>query len=791
MSVGHILLDGVEYAVRNQNDIIRVNSNQMAAKVGSGAGDYDDLQNWAGWLMDSWEAGVGKKDAEGGGFLASTAETRFKGQLALPSICRLMPTGYEVMVPTVNGWSDNLDQLLGTIISTLTYKSIPVGEDETIKKLANGFRMDTDPIAIDTFDIFLPGKTASCTDVVVELWYDEGNITDETTGPTTLKSSVTVPLREEPGWYWYHITTMETFGGAFTDPTWYFLVVYPAAGTLLVPTISYPMDYSWRYFTGAETLPSEGWTQTDPDEPTQNTSSFLSYWHDRDEVSASLGGIVHGGDYDYIAMNTGASSYVQLFETGVGVAGRTGTLGATVTDLMALDGRIYIGLGDTVLYAYLPDDGTDTESSAAVAANKFTLFNGYIWLSDGADLYYTADEIEWILVKVGMTNREQITNMGGLLDGTLFVTTNRSCYIVNDGDIVQWISNFGNPRASNGKYMVNFQGQIYFSMGETLMRFDGENMLPIGPDLEEGLPLHHAGEINGIAANNNWLVVGVGGETGSIWAWNGQGWHFIAELPTGDSIKAIGYSHEDDNGFAWFVVAGTEGTLYEVAAADTRKSQRKAAAFANPDFHYHHFSGWLETDWFYGGLREVLKDWESVFVDGENISENNFVEVYWQENDGDDWQFLGTVTEPTQEIRWSDYTTRPSGRRVRIGIALYNSFQPGTPVITAVRVKYQPMVTDRWRWQITIVASEGQDMIDGEPNAATRDSIVSHLDTLSKRVKPFILQDEAGVQYEVKMMTMTRQPEKIEYMPGTVSLDVNWVYSLSLEQVVAEEFNSV
>ena len=81
---GHIYLDGRPYQLDDQRGITRSNANQVAGKLGSSAGDYDDLQNWSAWVMDDWRAGVGKKDPEAGGFLFSTADTRFESQI-LPS----------------------------------------------------------------------------------------------------------------------------------------------------------------------------------------------------------------------------------------------------------------------------------------------------------------------------------------------------------------------------------------------------------------------------------------------------------------------------------------------------------------------------------------------------------------------------------------------------------------------------------------------------------------------------------------------------------------------------------
>ncbi len=86
---GHIKLgtsvaDLREYMLTDPNALGMQLSNQMAAKLGQGAGKYDDLQNWSAWVMDDWSAGAGTVDAEGGGFLFGNVDSRVPRQLILP-----------------------------------------------------------------------------------------------------------------------------------------------------------------------------------------------------------------------------------------------------------------------------------------------------------------------------------------------------------------------------------------------------------------------------------------------------------------------------------------------------------------------------------------------------------------------------------------------------------------------------------------------------------------------------------------------------------------------------------
>jgi len=56
-------------------------ANPFAAKIGQGAGSYDDLQNFAAWVMDSWDSGGGNENPGEGGYHYADIDSRVGGQL--------------------------------------------------------------------------------------------------------------------------------------------------------------------------------------------------------------------------------------------------------------------------------------------------------------------------------------------------------------------------------------------------------------------------------------------------------------------------------------------------------------------------------------------------------------------------------------------------------------------------------------------------------------------------------------------------------------------------------------
>src|SRR4030095_12678492 len=169
--LGHVQLDSIEYITVDQRNPTRSNANELAAKLGSGGGDYDDLLSFNAFLQANWQAGIGKKDPEAGGALVSTLDTRFENQMALPPITRLIPS---TSSPQELPYSENYLEILDTITATRDYTTITVSDTETgvtgAHKLANQFRQNDGTAPIDTFEVLLPGKSSSCTQVYVELW---------------------------------------------------------------------------------------------------------------------------------------------------------------------------------------------------------------------------------------------------------------------------------------------------------------------------------------------------------------------------------------------------------------------------------------------------------------------------------------------------------------------------------------------------------------------------------------------------------------------------------------------
>jgi hypothetical protein len=262
-----------------------------------------------------------------------------------------------------------------------------------------------------------------------------------------------------------------------------------------------------------------------------------------------------------------------------------------------------------------------------------------------------------------------------------------------------------------------------------------------------------------------------------VWAYNGQGWHYIAITPSSDLLYFTCIFYRRDNQRLY--LGTNQGTIFYVVAPDSpNNTDIDSLMYTTP-------YGTLETDWFYGGLRRVDKDMESVTVLGDDIDDEHTIRVYWQDDGSDGtWEYLGEITESGQELRWTDYTTRPNTKQIKLGFALYSKdsvIYSGTPIVRSIVLKFHNMVTDVWRWSFSVRVSDGLTYTDGTSNSYTGAQMVTHLDACTKQVAPVIFQDVDGVQYECKVNEATRIPDKLELINGVQT--VTYLYRLTIEQV--------
>jgi len=741
---GHIALGNVgalrEYILANTDLYSKAPANQFAAKLATGAGDYDDLQNWSYWVQDNWQMGATQKDAEAGGFLYGECETRYPEQILLSRHLHLE------MADSLNVYACDASGVTGeeTIGSAQTKQKWAI-------RIGGGASRELDTIWVylknngETFTVRLSGETTSAPGTSI--------VTDTITTDATT-----------PGYAWYKASWASQ---AITSTAYWISLEVASSGTL--PKVA--GDHAtptFKYYDGA------AW---------QSTTDYFGVL-----LTASAYGAVPLDNAQVVEFNGELYAIGEdngtIYKRQVAAPGWTAAAGTvTGTQLLNLGDLLYIALDST---SDVPSYMDTSETVTTFVTSSVTWggvahlanFGGFLWAGLESEAFYTsipgADSSDWTgPIVIGLSG-ERITGMAGLND-YMYVATEKELVYVGFADEVLGVSVWGSPDANNGKGMLHYQGQLFIPLQESLIRFDGSAMLPVGIDLNEGLPGDLQGNVAALTSTNNWLLMGVNARNtttqgGTVWAWTTQGWHHIAHLPPGLSISSLYYRRSNQR----LYIGCDSGHVFSLYLPDVAQVVDTTAPEFAP-------VGWMETDWFFGGLKEVSKDFESVYISGEDMSAGQYVDVYWQDDDSTAWELLGTVTSDREELRWDDYTTRPNSRQLKLGLLLRTTSASASPVVRAIRVKYHPMVSDWFRWSFPVLCSDNQQELGGGISTHNARQKRAHLDTLITQVQPFILRDMDGTEYEVKVMGCAIQNDDVEYYNG--ELRFNSIYNMTVEAI--------
>jgi hypothetical protein len=508
---GHIALGNVgalrDYMIQNTNLYSKSPANQFAAKLATGAGDYDDLQNWSYWVQDNWQMGVGQKDAEGGGFLYGECETRYPEQIFLPRHLKLemQDAGF-------------VSDVAASIVSGET----TIGTAETFRRWAMQIGGGTGRV-LDAIWVYLKNNGETFT---VRLSADSAGEPGASVTTCTVTSSDTTP-----GYGWYKASTINQ---NITSSAYWISLEVVSSGTLpeLSDSVGGPTA---AYYDGA------AWIST--------TSIFglllsASAYGDSGEVPLGEVQMVEFNEELYVINSYDARLFKRTasspgwVEAGAGLNGAAGQIlragDILVVAIPGADSQ-WMDTTENLVNMSTPD----TTGTGSFEVTVWALWNGFLWAAYGNNVYYTGDydlsSATWTGPIQVSPPGNPITGMAGLGD-YLYVSTEDDLAYVGFGDFVFTVTTWGSPSADNGRKMIQYQGQLFIPVQESLLRYDGSNMLPIGIDLGEGLPPQLQGNVSALASTNNWLLMAVDprdGTTqgGTVWAWTTQGWHNLAHLP--------------------------------------------------------------------------------------------------------------------------------------------------------------------------------------------------------------------------------------------------------------------
>lgn len=752
------------YSVANEGrGVTRQSANPFSAKLNTSE-EYGDLENWNEWVVDSWTSGIGHKNpAEG--YLYGHADTRFPNQVLLP-----LGLDYPDTNEAIYGGNDYAPG--DTTI-----------DGTTITKMAVSFTSGSTGYGMGAAWVYLDAPTG--TSITISLEADDGAGQPDGSELATGSGTIT---KYRPGPIWFRVSFNVNY--VLTASTQYHLIV---AGTgITVPNIT-PKSTEFGNYYASEWIPGYGF---------QFLISFVDSeysWVDDvgdtmiDDAGDTL--VFVGDSDDRITHFAKASGYlysahglnVRYWDDASKVWVTVDTLATPVVSMISTGTEIhwsYTTGKSKVVPATNPATVTDYTDNCEILA----IWKGLMYKSIGNDIYYssTGNDSSWSGPFAAGPDNYSVRGIAGLGDH-LYISTDEALYYLAPGNFIVGVVPWPTISSANGRNMTVWMNNLYIPLYEDLIQFsEGGGLLQVGLKRAEGLPQDLQGKVYHLYPTQYFLLATLEpsgtDKYGSIFAYNGEGWHGIAILPM--NSYGGGMYVDAEAGELWF--GGDYGLTARLKYPSNVLNPAKTSEeklFAR--------TGWLEYDWFYAGPVELLKDIESVFIFAEDASSSAYFKVYWQDDDSTDWELLGSFTGNSDEVRWTDYTpgsiTRPETRRIRLGILMRTDDETTTPLLRAHRLKFHTNVTDRWQWSLSIEVHDDQAMPGAVDNEYTSAQMRTHLNSMIQSVKPIIYEDLDGTQYEVKVTAATVRPTRFVW-EGNQRV-VHWQHDLSIEQVTAGTYS--
>lgn len=559
-----------DYMLANVGSLAQSAANPFAAKIGSGAGKYEDFENYAAWVMEDWQAGAGLEEAESGGYLFGTVDSRVPHQLILPPA---QGVGWDV---AFNSKQRVLPMDLSSFGVTKSSKTAGV-------ELA--WQINAKVAYTVTRQLAFYAKIPDGSTVTVK-YYDSTN--------TTLLYTATFTAETISNGHQWYVCADGHNVAAGTD---YYVRVSANATWEVFTNTQYSKPFFIFQFMNGGLLKM---VRFNSNLYGFNQSGMFKWNGSNWATVAGAPTLI----YDAVVYNSklylgrGAGNFYTMSMGEVFTdSGLTGTV------LCQWNGYLYRSTSDSIYYTA---DGTTwsgpfkAEPGATVVAMAgmgndlyFANFNGLYRLAAGDIVVKAlswgkvANSIGSGLVHSGMVNWQ----------GDLYVAVDSQIqrYAANGQSTEIWLKDHGDLGA-------------YPLLGTVTSLQIMNNYLVASV----------SGASGGYYQN-------------SVWAWNRQGWHPLAILPQTvflfEVVTATYFDRTLDR--LW---VGTKNCSYYVRISDMAKnpyidSLSGSKAMFMP-------SGWVESPWFDGALMEMPKYLHSVYVVGENISASNPVEVWYKVGGG-------------------------------------------------------------------------------------------------------------------------------------------------------------
>ena len=145
--------------------------------------------------------------------------------------------------------------------------------------------------------------------------------------------------------------------------------------------------------------------------------------------------------------------------------------------------------------------------------------------------------------------------------------------------------------------------------------------------------------------------------------------------------------------------------------------------------------GWLSSSDFDAGTPGLLKLWNSVILVADLPHSSCSVTLEYSTDGGDTWVEHGTMTKTGSAMRYTQTFKLGSvadggvyASRFKYRLTLRTTNTTYSPAVRGIVVRYLPVPEPNWLWDMTLVLSEDQELLDGSYDSPDNDAKIAALE---------------------------------------------------------------
>ena len=308
---------------------------------------------------------------------------------------------------------------------------------------------------------------------------------------------------------------------------------------------------------------------------------------------------------------------------------------------------------------------------------------------------------------------------------------------------------------------------LYFNLGDSLERYFNRNLDDVGPNRDAGLPEGRQGPPSSLVSYPGRLLAGIDNSDAdgqsSVLQFIDNNWHEVFRAPYNGRLRSI---------YVQALPGSKTERLWVGWGANVCWVPLSIAPYYDPNYDYM-WEGHLISAWYYGGMHDIVKMWNSLKLFLENVSPaHRFVNADYQVDDSANaWTAVAGDFDsmPVEELNLSSANPpNITGRRFRYRLRFYTDDKTETPRLKASVVQAIGGAPVKYGYTWTFALADGDMALDREGAEegvfASSTAFGAQLDDWARNATPLYMRQRFAIfdGHNVKIDPAGLQPHSLD-----------------------------